>query len=104
VMDFPNPADFFRVLTPSPIADGNFGELDDPYLNARLAALATTPATDRGSLADQGRSIDQYVAKRAYVAVLGYPTFPALTSDRIDYGAVVLSPEYGWDWTSFQVS
>ncbi len=106
-MDFPNPADFLRVLTPSPIAqtdNGSPGAIDDAHLNAQLAKLVATPASDRSSLARQGRAIDQYVAKRVYVAVLGYQTFPALTSDRIDYGAVVLSPEYGWDWTSFQLT
>jgi hypothetical protein len=46
--------------------------------------------------------VDEYVAKKAYVAVFGYQTFPAFTSSRISQ-TYVFHPLYGWDWSSFQI-
>ena len=39
------------------------------------------------SVASQWQALDEYLAKKAYVAVFGYQTFPKFASDRIDYGA-----------------
>jgi hypothetical protein len=35
--------------------------------------------------------------------VFGYEKFPFFASDRINYAAIVKSPIYGWDLTSFQL-
>ena len=39
----------------------------------------------------------QVLAKKAYVAVFGYQTFPKFTSSRINYGALEFKSIYGWD-------
>jgi len=103
-MDFPDPTGFYVAPDGGSIAKAgrvNLGEVNDPYLNAALAKLGSTSAVDLPSIASQSRSIDRYIANMAYVAVLGYRTVPEFTSDRIDYAAIVMQPEYGWDWTSF---
>ena len=106
-MDFPNPVDFYGVLL-----DGNaiqktnnlnFGEVNDPHINAMISKLETTPTPQLASVASQWQALEQYTAQKAYVAVFGYQTFPEFTSTRLNYGSLVFQPEYGWDWTSFEL-
>jgi peptide/nickel transport system substrate-binding protein len=105
-MDFPNPYDFYLLVDGHsilPTNNENFGEVNDPHINAAVAKLGPTPTPKLDSVKSQWQALDEYVAKKAYLAVFGYQTFPFLTSDRINYGAVIRSPLYGWDWTSFQL-
>jgi len=106
-MDFPNPVDFYGVLLDGnsilPTNNENFGETNDPYVNSQVAKLSAVPTADLNSVAGEWQSLDKYVAQKAYVAVFGYETFPFFASDRINYGATVFQPEYGWDWTSFSL-
>jgi hypothetical protein len=55
------------------------------------------------SVASKWQSIDEYVAKKAYLGVFGYQTFPFFMSDRMNFAAAVKQPIYGWDFTSFQL-
>ena len=104
-MDFPNPVDFYGVLLDGnsilKTDNENFGETNDPHINSEVSKLEGTPTVQLSSVASQWQALDEYTAKKAYLAVFGYQTFPEFTSDRIDYGALVFQPEYGWDWTSF---
>ena len=107
-MDFPNPVDFYGVqLDGNSILktnNENFGETNDPYINSQTTKLGATPTADLSSVASQWQAVDEYTAKKAYVAVFGYQTFPKFTSNKINYGAAIMQPEYGWDWTSFQLT
>ncbi len=38
------------------------------------------------------------------MAVFGYQTFPKFASNKINYGAALMNPIYGWDWSSFQLN
>ena len=104
--DFPNPVDFYGVLLDGkailPTDNENFGETNDPYINSQVTALGATPTTQLSTVVSKWQALDQYVAKKAYVAVFGYQTFPKFTSNRINYGAIVFHSVYGWDFTSFQ--
>jgi peptide/nickel transport system substrate-binding protein len=105
--DFPNPVDFYGVLLDGkailPTNNENFGETNDPYVNSQVAKLGTIPSTELSKVAGQWAKLDEYVAKKAYAAVFGYQQFPEFASSRINYGALVFQPIYGWDLTSFQV-
>jgi peptide/nickel transport system substrate-binding protein len=104
--DFPNPVDFYLLLSGKailPTNNENPGEINDPYINSQIAKLSVVPTTQLGSVATQWRALDQYVAKHAYIAVFGYQTFPKFTSARINYSAALMQPIYGWDWTSLQL-
>ena len=105
--DFPNPVDFYGVLLDGkailPTDNENFGETNDPYINSQVTALGATPTTQLSTVVSKWQALDQYVAKKAYVAVFGYQTFPKFTSNRINYGAIVFHSVYGWDFTSFQL-
>ncbi len=107
IEDFPNPVDYYGVLL-----DGrailhtnnlNFGQVNDPRVNSEDAHLGAIPATQLSSVVPQWQKLDEYVAKKAYVVPYGYPTFPEFTSDRIDFGAMILNPVYGLDFTSFEL-
>jgi peptide/nickel transport system substrate-binding protein len=105
--DFPNPVDFYGVLLDGnailPTDNENFGQTNDPYINAQVAKLGATPTTELSSVVKQWQALDEYVAKKAYVAVFGYQKFPFFTSDRMNYPALIFQPIYGWDLTSFDL-
>jgi peptide/nickel transport system substrate-binding protein len=105
--DFPNPIDFYGPLLDGtailPTDNENFGQTNDPHINSVVAKLGPTPATQIGTVASQWQALDEYVAKKAYLAVFGYQTFPFLTSDRIVYSKLVFQPIYGWDLSSFDL-
>lgn len=99
--DFPNPVDFYGVLLDGnailPTDNENFGQTNDPYINSQVAKLGATPTTQLASVTKQWQALDEYVAKKAYVAVFGYQKFPFLASDRIVYSSALYQPIYGWD-------
>jgi peptide/nickel transport system substrate-binding protein len=105
--DFPNPVDFYGVLLDgnaiTPTDNLNWGEDNDPYLNAQVTKLGATPTTQLASVTKQWQALDEYVAKKAYVAVFGYQKFPFLASDRINYSKVVFQSIYGWDLSSLEL-
>jgi peptide/nickel transport system substrate-binding protein len=105
--DFPNPVDFYGPLLDGksilPTDNENFGQTNDPYINAQVTKLGATPTTQLSTVAAKWQALDEYVAKKAYAGVFGYQKFPFLTSDRINYGALVFQPIYGWDLSSFEL-
>ena len=104
--DFPNPVDFYLLLDGKailPTDNENFGQVNDPKINNAIATLGTTPTTQLSSVASKWQAIDEYVAKKAYIDVFGYETFPFFMSDRMNYAAAVKQSIYGWDFTSFQL-
>jgi peptide/nickel transport system substrate-binding protein len=105
--DFPDPVDFYGVLLDGhailPTNNENFGEVNDPKINAAVSKLGQIPVTKLQQDSSQWQKIDEYVAKKAYVAVFGYQKFPFFASDRMNYAALKINPLYGWDFTSFQL-
>jgi len=92
----PNPVYFYEQL----IGPASRSRIADPYLNTALSALAAVPGSTLIGVSGYWSQLERYVADRAYVAVLGYPTAPELVSSRIDFPAVVFSPLAGVDWSS----
>ena len=105
--DFPNPIDFYGIQLDGnsiqPTNNQNFGEVNDPHLNSEVAKLGAIPTTRLQQNASGWQALDEYVAKKAYVAPFGYEKFPEFASTRMDYGAIVFHSVYGWDLTSFQL-
>jgi peptide/nickel transport system substrate-binding protein len=105
--DFPNPVDFYLQLTKQAILpenNENYGVVDDPMINKEVEELGKVPTSQLQSVAGKWQALDEYVAKKSYIAVFGYQTFPKFTSTRINYGDIVFHPVYGWDYTSFQLN
>jgi len=104
--DFPNPVDFYLLLTKAGIQsvnNENFSQVDDPKIESAVAKLAPVPSNKLGTVATQWQNLDYYVAQKAYEDVYGYQLWPKFASDKIDYGALVIQPSYGWDWTSIRL-
>jgi peptide/nickel transport system substrate-binding protein len=104
--DFANPVDFYLLLDGHailPTDNENIGEVNDPKINNAIATLGQVPTTQLGSVTAKWQAIDEYVAKKAYVAVFGYQTFPKFMSSRMNYNAAIFHSVYGWDLTSFQL-
>jgi peptide/nickel transport system substrate-binding protein len=104
--DFANPVDFYLLVDGHailPTSNENFGEVNDPKINQAIATLGQVPTTQLSSVAAKWQAIDEYVAKKAYLGVFGYQTFPKFMSERMNYGAAIFHPVYGWDLSSFQL-
>jgi peptide/nickel transport system substrate-binding protein len=95
--DFPNPSDFYFVLSKAAIQDTNnenYGDVSDPGIESRLAQLNPIPATKLASAQSGWENLDAYVASKYYVDVYGYQTAPKFTSDRVDFDSAQFSPVY----------
>jgi peptide/nickel transport system substrate-binding protein len=107
LQDFPNPSDFYLLMDArsiQPTNNQNFSLVDDPHIQSELAKLNRVPATKLDSVADEWRALDEYVAKKAYVAVYGSEELPKFLSDRIDFTSAVFHPLYLNDWSSWQLT
>ncbi len=103
--DFPNPIDFYLLVQGSailPTNNENFGEVKDPKIDSESAKLGAVPTSQLNSIASKWQALDEYVAKKAYIGVFGYQTFPAFISSRVSPN-YVFHPLYGWDWSSFSL-
>ncbi|HEY6771675.1 MAG TPA: ABC transporter substrate-binding protein [Solirubrobacterales bacterium] len=106
IQDFPNPVDFYLLLTTSsiqPVNNENFGNVSDPTIDSTVKKLEPTPTQDLGSVADQWQTLDEYVAKKGYVVVYGSEAVPKFFSDRIDFDSAQVHPTYLNDWSTWQL-
>jgi len=106
IQDFPNPADFYLLLDANsiqPVNNENFGNVNDPFIQQQLAKLENVPSTQLDSVASQWQALDEYVAKKAYVAVYGSEQVPKFMSDRIDFSAAQVHPTYLNDWSTWSL-
>jgi peptide/nickel transport system substrate-binding protein len=107
IQDFPNPSDFYLLMdgrSIQPTNNQNFSMVDDPHVQRELGKLNRVPATKLSSVAGEWRALDEYVAKKAYVASFGSEEVPKFLSDRIDFGSAVFHPLYMNDWSTWQVN
>jgi peptide/nickel transport system substrate-binding protein len=106
IQDFPNPSDFYLLMDArsiQPTNNENFSKVDDPHIQSELSKLNAVPATKLSTVAGEWQALDQYVAKKAYVAAFGSEEVPKFFSDRIDFGSAVFHPLYLNDWSTWQV-
>jgi peptide/nickel transport system substrate-binding protein len=104
--DFPNPSDFYAVVSSSAMTAGagaNVGRVEDLFIEQQLEALNLVPAQDLGSAAGRWRQLDEYTAKKAYVAVFGQQLVPKLMSERMNFGAAVIHPLFLSDWSTWSL-
>jgi peptide/nickel transport system substrate-binding protein len=104
--DFPNPTDFYSVLDArfiGPPGSPNAGHVNDLFIQQQLEKLSLVPAQDLGSAAGEWRDLDEYAAKKAYLAVFGTQQVPKLISARIDPSSAVIHPLFLGDWSSWSL-
>ena len=109
--DFPNPIDFYGILAAgdaiTPTNNQNFGQINDPFLNARVNSLGTLyklPTSQLSASAGQWQQLDYYAAQKAYFDVFGYASFPKFVSNRVNFGSFVYHQVYGPDWLTVSLS
>jgi peptide/nickel transport system substrate-binding protein len=106
VQDFPNPSDFYLLMNATsiqPVNNENFSEVNDPFIQQQLEKLNPVPATKLDSVASEWQALDEYVAKKAYIAAYGAEEFPKFMSDRIDFSSAVFHPLWLNDWSTWQL-
>jgi peptide/nickel transport system substrate-binding protein len=104
--DFPNPIDFYSVLDSrltGPPPSPNAGHVDDLFIQQQLEKLSLVAAQDLGSAAGEWRDLDEYAAKKAYLAVVGTQQVPKMISARIDPSSAVIHPLFLSDWSSWSL-
>jgi peptide/nickel transport system substrate-binding protein len=104
--DFPNPLDFYQLLDAKsilPQENHNLSQVNDPHIQSELAALGPVPSSQLKSVVGRWQALDQYTAKKAYLAVFGYDEVPKFFSNRINFDAAIFQPVYGNDWSSLQL-
>jgi peptide/nickel transport system substrate-binding protein len=104
--DFPDPADFYAVVSAGPTAasrSANAGRVDDLFIRQQLAELNLIPAQEIGSAAGQWRDLDEYAAQKAYLAVFGQQLVPKLMSERMNFGSAVIHPLFLSDWSTWSL-
>jgi peptide/nickel transport system substrate-binding protein len=82
----------------------NFSMVDDPHIQRELAKLDAVPATELDSVAAEWQALDEYVARKAYVAAFGSEEVPKFLSDRIDFQSAIFHPLYFNDWSSWRLT
>ena len=104
--DFPNPIDFYQLLDAKsilPTENHNLSQVDDPHIQSEIAALGPVPSSKLDSVVSHWQALDQYTAKKAYMAPFGYDEAPKFFSNKVDFGAAVFHPVYGNDWSTLQL-
>jgi len=106
IADFPNPVDFYLLLTTDsiqPVNNENFGNVSDPFIDQQVKKLEPTPTQNLSSVASQWQALDEYTAKKAYVTVYGSEQVPKFMSNRIDFASAVMQPTFLNDWSTWQL-
>ncbi|HEU0251041.1 MAG TPA: ABC transporter substrate-binding protein [Solirubrobacteraceae bacterium] len=104
--DFPNPIDFYQLLDAKsiiPNENHNLSQVDDPHIQAEIAALGPVPSSQLPSVVGRWQALDQYTAQHAYMAPFGYDEVPKFFSDRVNFSAAVFHPVYGNDWSTLEL-
>jgi len=101
LLDYPHPNDYFEPQLAGtsilPAGSTNWARFDDPSVNSEIARLAARPLDP-----DAYARLDQKVMRRAPWAPFGNFTNATFVSDAIDLDAVIFSPIFGQDLTSFE--
>jgi peptide/nickel transport system substrate-binding protein len=103
--DFPNPADFYQLLDAASIQpqnNHNLSQVNDPHIQSELAALSGVPSSKLDTVSGRWQGLDEYVARKGYIAVFGYEEASKFLSDKLDFAAAIFHPVYGNDWSSLQ--
>jgi peptide/nickel transport system substrate-binding protein len=105
LQDFPNPSDFYLLMdgrSIQPTNNQNFSKVNDPHIQSELNKLNRVPATQLDSVASEWQALDEYTARRAYVAVYGAEAVPKFFSDKLNFDAI-FHPLYFNDWSTISL-
>jgi len=99
--DFPRATNFFSLVDGASIADTNnpnFGNIDDPQINATLARADHSPSAE--AVAGDYAAVDRRLLGEADLAPYGNRKLSVFVSDRVDFhNCVSWHPVYDLDYT-----
>lgn len=99
--DFPRATNFFSLVDGASIASTNstnFGNVDDPQINATLARADRNPSAD--AVARDYAAVDRRLLEQAHLAPYGNRKLSVFFSDRIDFAhCTAWHPVYELDYT-----
>ncbi len=102
--DYPHPNDFFQPLLSGesilPTNNGNFAEIDDPALNAKIRKLGEEELGPKQEA--EYAQLDREYMEQAPWAPYGTRTVTTFVSSAIDLDEVIFNPTFGHDLASFQ--
>jgi peptide/nickel transport system substrate-binding protein len=99
--DYPHPNDYFELqFAGENIGSGNFAQLDDPKIDAKIAKLAKEQLGPKQE--EEYAELDREVMELAPYAPYGTNTVSTFVSRDIDLDGVIFNLIYGQDLTSFQ--
>jgi peptide/nickel transport system substrate-binding protein len=102
--DYPHPNDFFQPLLAGesilPTNNGNFAEIDDPALNAKITQLGEEELGPKQEA--EYAALDREYMEQAPWAPYGTRTVTTFVSSAIDLDKVIFNPTFGQDLTSFE--
>lgn len=100
--DFPRATSFFSLVDGASIAptnSTNFGNVDDPQINATLARADRNPSAE--AVAEDYAAIDRRLLEEAHLVPYGNRKLSVFFSERIDFGdCTAWHPVYNLDYTS----
>ncbi|MDQ3676494.1 MAG: ABC transporter substrate-binding protein [Actinomycetota bacterium] len=100
--DYPRPSSFFTLVDGAsiqPANSPNFGNVDDPQINAAIARANRNPDVD--AVADDYAAIDKRLLDEAHLAPYGNRKLSVFVSDRINFeDCTVWHPVYNLDYAS----
>lgn len=105
LQDFPNPSDFYLLMdgrSIQPTNNQNFSKVNDPHIQSELNKLNRVPATQLDSVASEWQALDEYTARRAYVAVYGAEAVPKFFSNKLNFDSI-FHPLYFNDWSTISL-
>jgi peptide/nickel transport system substrate-binding protein len=100
VQDFPNPWDFMQLFAGNAGSSLNYGYVKDTHYDTTLNTLYQS---DPKTVASQWSALDNYAVGKAYYAAYGHEEFPKFYSNKLNFGAGVMSVEYQTDMTSLEL-
>jgi peptide/nickel transport system substrate-binding protein len=100
--DYPHPNDYFELqFAGENIGNGNFSQLDDPKIDAKIAKLAKEQLGPEQE--EEYAELDREVMELAPYAPYGTNTISTFVSKDVDLDGVVYNPIFGQDLASFQL-
>ena len=104
LLDYPHPNSFFEPLlhggSIAPTSNGNFAQIDDPKLNAKIDRLGRQQLTPE--VEEEYAQLDREYMEQAPWAPLGSREMSLFVASDVDMDEVLWHPTFWGDLTSFQ--
>ncbi len=103
--DYPHPLSFFGPVfgggSITPRNNANLSNVDDEFVNSEIERLTGEP--DLTAVAGEWSELDRHVIENAYIAPYGHRRLTTFFSERMNPEAAIFHPNYGNDYSSWEL-